>query len=56
MVQGDDEPTESVSKEDHDLGDCEKLLGYTCETCRVWYQEQADEFVLDKDEPEQDWK
>ena len=48
--------------DEHDLGECEGLFGYLCETCRIWYQEQADEFALDKDEPEQgnqnyqDWK
>lgn len=49
MVQGDDEPTEEVSEEDHDLGDCKKLLiGYICEECRVWYQEQAEEWEYDE--------
>ena len=48
MVQGDDEPTENVSKEDHDLGDCEKLLGYTCEKCHEWYRERAEEWSYDE--------
>lgn len=53
MVQGDSEPTEEVSEESHDLGECEYLMGFTCEKCRVWYQERADEWehdeLLDKD-------
>lgn len=24
---------------EHDLGDCEKLEGFLCEECRIWYME-----------------
>lgn len=42
--------------EEHDLGECEDLFGYTCETCGIWYQERADEFDRDLDDRGQDWK
>ena len=35
--------------DEHSLGDCEGLYGYLCEECRIWYQEQADEWQQQED-------
>lgn len=29
----------------HELGECEKLEGYVCEECRLWYMEQEAEWA-----------
>ncbi len=43
--------------DEHDMGECEGLFGYLCETCRVYYQERADELEHDDNlDEQQDWK
>jgi len=35
---------------EHDLGECEEMEGYLCESCRLEYIDRADDMALSKDD------
>ena len=35
-------------EEEHELGDCERLWGYTCENCRAEYIDRAMEWEYEE--------